>query len=58
MLRAIRQLRQEVIDTAIDFEFFSRSSAALCYLSGARQRVGFHAFGGEAAWRGASDAFP
>jgi hypothetical protein len=40
------------MDTAIDLEFFARSSAALCYLSGARRRVGFHAFGGEAAWRG------
>jgi ADP-heptose:LPS heptosyltransferase len=51
-MRAIRRLRLEGVDAAIDFEFFARSSAALCYLSGARRRVGFHAFGGEAAWRG------
>jgi ADP-heptose:LPS heptosyltransferase len=50
-LRVIGRLRQEGVDTAIDFEFFARSSAALCYLSGARRRIGFHAFGGEAAWR-------
>jgi len=51
-LGVLRRLRQEGVDTAIDFEFFARSSAALCYLSGARRRIGFHAFGGEAAWRG------
>jgi ADP-heptose:LPS heptosyltransferase len=33
-------------------EFFARSSAALCYLSGASRRVGFHAFSGEGAQRG------
>jgi ADP-heptose:LPS heptosyltransferase len=51
-LRALWQARRAGIDTAIDFEFFARSSAALSYLSGARWRVGFHATGGEAAWRG------
>jgi ADP-heptose:LPS heptosyltransferase len=51
-LRALWQARRAGIDTAIDFEFFARSSAALSYLSGARRRVGFHATGGEAAWRG------
>ena len=49
---ALWRLRRANIDTAIDLEFFARSSAALCYLSGARWRVGFHAFGGEAAYRG------
>ena len=51
-VRAVWRLRREEVDTAIDFEFFARASAALCYLSGAERRVGFHAFGGEAAWRG------
>ncbi len=51
-LAAVRRLRQEGIDAAVDFEFFARASAILCYLSGAGRRVGFHAFGGEAAWRG------
>jgi ADP-heptose:LPS heptosyltransferase len=50
--KALRQLRRARIDTAIDLEFFARSSAALCYLSGARRRVGYHAFGGEASYRG------
>ena len=51
-LGAVRRLRRAGVDAAVDFEFFSRASAALCYLSGARIRVGFHAFGQEAAWRG------
>jgi len=52
VLRALRQTRKLRIDAAIDFEFFARSSAALCYLSGAGVRVGFHAFSGEASYRG------
>jgi ADP-heptose:LPS heptosyltransferase len=51
-LGAIARMRQAGIDTAIDLEFFARSSAALAYLSGARWRVGFHAFSGEASYRG------
>jgi len=51
-LRAIRRFRQEKIDTAVDFEFFSRFSGALTYLSGARRRVGFHSYAGEAGYRG------
>ena len=38
--------------TPVDFEFFARSSAILSYLSGARSRAGFHAFAGEASYRG------
>lgn len=51
-LAALWRLRRAHVDTAIDLEFFARSSAALCYLSGARWRVGYHAFGGEASYRG------
>jgi len=51
-VKALGRLRREKIDTAIDFEFFSRFSGALTYLSGARRRVGFHSFAGEAAYRG------
>jgi ADP-heptose:LPS heptosyltransferase len=50
--RAIGRLRRERIDTAIDLEFFARSSAALSYLSGATSRVGFHPYAGEASYRG------
>ena len=51
-LRAILMLRRERVDTAVDFEFFSRFSAALAYLSGASRRIGFHSFAGEAGYRG------
>jgi ADP-heptose:LPS heptosyltransferase len=51
-LRSVRRMRKAGIDAAVDLEFFARSSAALTYLSGARRRVGFHAYGGEAAYRG------
>lgn len=51
-IRALWRIRREKIDTAVDFEFFSRFSGALTYLSGARRRVGFHSFAGEAGYRG------
>lgn len=51
-VKAIRRMRREKIDATLDFEFFARSSAILSYLSGARTRVGFHAFHGEASYRG------
>jgi len=51
-LRAIVRLRRERVDTAVDFEFFSRFSGALTYLSGAKRRVGFHSYAGEAGYRG------
>ncbi len=51
-LRAIFRLRREGVDTAVDFEFFSRFSGALTYLSGARRRIGFHSYAGEAGYRG------
>ena len=50
-VKAIRELWRRKIDTAIDMEFFARSSAALTFLSGAKCRVGFHAFG-EGPYRG------
>lgn len=51
-IRAVRQMRRTGIDTAIDLEFFARSSVVLSYLSGARWRSGFHAYHGEASYRG------
>lgn len=51
-LKAIFRMRREKIDAAIDFEFFSRFSGSLTYASGAKRRVGFHSFAGEAAYRG------
>ncbi len=51
-LQAIWGIRKLGIDTAIDLEFFARSSAALIFLTWARYRVGFHAFGEEGPYRG------
>ncbi|HMC90733.1 MAG TPA: glycosyltransferase family 9 protein [Gemmataceae bacterium] len=51
-VRAVWKLRRARIDAAVDLEFFARASAALCYLSGARWRAGYHAFRGEASYRG------
>ncbi|HEY1849360.1 MAG TPA: glycosyltransferase family 9 protein [Opitutaceae bacterium] len=51
-LRALRAVRSKRIGACIDMEFFARFSAAICYLTGARQRVGFHVFFGEGPYRG------
>ncbi|MFQ6006619.1 MAG: glycosyltransferase family 9 protein [Woeseia sp.] len=51
-IRAIWRMRREKIDAAVDFEFFSRYSGTLIYLSGAKRRVGLHSFAGEAGYRG------
>jgi ADP-heptose:LPS heptosyltransferase len=50
--RALRQMRRLKLDAAIDMEFFARGSAALAFLSGAKARVGFHAFFGAGPYRG------
>jgi ADP-heptose:LPS heptosyltransferase len=52
LIAAIRRMRREEIDAAVDLEFFARSSAALCYLGGASRRAGFHAWDGGGPWRG------
>jgi len=51
-LDAIGRLRRLGVDTAIDLEFFARSSAAFTYLTAARWRVGFHRAAEEAGYRG------
>ncbi len=44
--------RRHQIDTVIDLELFSRFTALLTGLCGARRRVGYHIFHGEGLWRG------
>ncbi len=44
--------RQKNIDTVIDLELFSRYSALLTGLSGANNRIGYHAFYNEGLYRG------
>lgn len=48
----LRWIRRRRIDVCIDLEFFARSSAALCLLTGAPIRVGFHTYFGEGPYRG------
>ena len=50
--RAMRRMRRLKLDAAVDMEFFSRGSAIVACLSGARVRVGFHAFFGAGPYRG------
>jgi ADP-heptose:LPS heptosyltransferase len=52
MMAALRRLRQLKLDAAVDMEFFSRGSAALTFLSGAKRRAGFHAFFSAGPYRG------
>jgi ADP-heptose:LPS heptosyltransferase len=51
-LGAVRRLRKLRLDAAVDLEFFARSTAILSWLSGARRRVGLHAYAGDGPWRG------
>jgi ADP-heptose:LPS heptosyltransferase len=51
-LQALVRIRRQRLDAAVDLEFFSRGSALLTFLSGARQRVGFHTFFGDGPYRG------
>lgn len=51
-LKAIKRMRKLKFDAAVDMEFFARSSAIFTWLSGARLRVGFHAYSGDGPYRG------
>jgi len=51
-IRVLLAIRRRRFDACIDMEFFARSSAAIAYLSGARDRVGLNASFGEGPYRG------
>ena len=51
-LRFLLWTRKTGIDSVIDLELFSRYTSLLTALSGARERVGFHAFQNEGLYRG------
>jgi len=51
-LRFLILARQHKIDSVIDLELFSRFTALLTGLCGARRRIGYHIFHGEGLWRG------
>lgn len=50
--RHIARLRRQRIDLVFDLEFFSRFTALLAYLCGAKIRVGFHRYTYEGLYRG------
>ena len=52
LLRTTWKARRLGIDATIDMEFFSRASAILAYLTGARRRVGLHRFTADGPYRG------
>lgn len=52
VFQAIRFFRKIKIDTTVDFDFFSRFSAIFAFLTGARNRVGFHRYTCEGLYRG------
>jgi ADP-heptose:LPS heptosyltransferase len=51
-LRAVLRARKIGISAVIDMEFLTRFSAMLTFLTGAKSRVGFHAFFGAGPYRG------
>lgn len=52
LLRTTWQARKLEIDATVDMEFFSRASAILAFLCGARHRSGLHRFTSEGPYRG------
>lgn len=52
VLGTVRRMRALPLDAVIDLDFFARSSAILARLTGARWRVGLHAYFGEGPYRG------
>lgn len=51
-LSALFKIRKLKIDTILDLELFSRFTAILSYLTGARNRVGFYNYQDEGLYRG------
>ena len=51
-IKIIFWCRKMNIDSSIDLELFSRVTALLSFVSGAKNRVGFHAFHNEGLYRG------
>jgi len=51
-IRRLLEVRRLRLEALIDLEFFSRATAAFCFLTGIPKRVGFHAYFSEGPWRG------
>jgi ADP-heptose:LPS heptosyltransferase len=52
LLKTTWQARRLGIDATVDMEFFSRASAILAFLTGAKRRAGLHRFTSEGPYRG------
>ena len=52
LLKTTWQARRLGIDATVDMEFFSRASAILAFLTGAKRRSGLHRFTSEGPYRG------
>ena len=52
LLHGAWRARRLGIDATVDMEFFSRASAILAFLTGARRRIGLHRFTSEGPYRG------
>ena len=52
MLGTLWHVRSMRFDASVDMEFFSRASAILAFLGGAKRRVGLHRFTSEGPYRG------
>lgn len=50
--RSLLTIRRLHIDAVVDMEFFSRASAIISFLTGAKRRAGLHRFTSEAPYRG------
>jgi ADP-heptose:LPS heptosyltransferase len=51
-LRYLMWTRKKKIEAVVDLELFSRATSLLTAFSGARERIGFHAFHNEGLYRG------
>ena len=58
VLSFMRWCRRKKITCVIDLELFSRFTALLCFVSGARTRIGFASFHDEGLYRGSLVNFP
>src|ERR1700761_1599552 len=52
MIGTLWRIRKMGVDATVDMEFYSRASAILAFLSGAKRRVGLHRFNSEGPYRG------
>jgi ADP-heptose:LPS heptosyltransferase len=52
LLRMTLKARRIGVDATVDMEFFSRASAIVAFLTGAKTRVGLHRFNSEGPYRG------